>query len=131
MLDGDDCRHAVAHVRAGKIGVLILQDAKLSRIGINNSRKHRLKTGDVCSALRVENIITEAQNILMKFVRVLERRLGGNALSLSLKIHDIMQNFRALVEILHKPLDAFRLVVDDMLGLLPSPVLIDDRKLRV
>ena len=85
----------------------------------------------MCSALRVENIITEAQNILMKFVRVLERRLDGNALSLPLKIHDIMQNFRVLVEILHKPLDAFRLVVDDMLGLLPSPVLIDDRKLRV
>ena len=67
----------------------------------------------------------------MKFVRVLERRLDGNPLGLSLKIHDIMQNFRALVEILHKALDTFRLVVDDTLGLLPSPVLIDDRKLRV
>ena len=85
----------------------------------------------MCSALGVKNIITEAEDILMKLVRVLERRLDRDPFRLSLEIHNIVQHFVILIEIAHKAFDSLRFMVNDMLRLLAPAVLIDDRQFRI
>ena len=47
----------------------------------------------MCSALRVVDIVTEAQNIFMELVRILERDLHANAFALTAEVDHIMDRF--------------------------------------
>ena len=66
MLDGNNGRHAVSHVGSCKVRVLFLQDSQLPGIIIYDRGEAGLETCQMGSALRIVNIITEAQHILMK-----------------------------------------------------------------
>ena len=67
----------------------------------------------------------------MKFVRILECRFHRNPFGLSLKIYDIVQHFRVLIQILDKTADPLFLMVDNMLHFLASAILINNREHRV
>ena len=119
VLDGNNRRHTVPDVRAGKIGVFLFQNAEFPGVIIHHHGKLRLEAGDVCAALGIIDVIAEAQNVFLKFPDVLEGHLHGDIFRFPLEIDRIMQYFPVPVQIPHKPDNPFRLMKN---GRLVSPI---------
>ena len=62
MFNGNHSRHTVSDIRTGEIVVFFLEDTQLSRVGVHQRRKCRLKTGEVGSALSIVDVVAEAQD---------------------------------------------------------------------
>ena len=131
MLDGNDCRHAVSHIRSGEIQILFLQDAQLSRVGVDDIGEHGLKAGQMGASLRVIDIVAEAQHIFMKFIHVLKSDFHGNAFALAGKINDVAHRLSGLVQIPDKAHDSLRLVIFDHLRLILSLIRENNGERRV
>ncbi len=131
MLDGNDRRHAVSHVRSCKIHVLFLQNIQFPGIAVDDRRKLGLKACQMGAPLRVVDIIAKAQHIFMEFVDILESALHDDAFILPFKIDDVRHRLAGLIDILDKADDALRLVVLHHLGFLFASVLKMDGQLRI
>ena len=84
----------------------------------------------MCTTLGIKNIITESQDILMKFIRVLECGFHGNAFRFPFKVDDVMKHFRIFIQIPDKTTDSIFLMIYDMFDFLATAVLINDRKFQ-
>ncbi len=122
MLDGHDSCHAVAHICACKIDVLLLQDVEFARVVVDDCREHRLEPGQVRAALRIVYVVAEAEHVLVKFIDILKRALDSDVLADTRKVDNVMQCFLIFVQILDITDDALRLRVGDRLRLLPAQV---------
>ena len=76
MLDGNHRRHAVPYISTVKIGILILQDAKLPGIRVHYLGELGLKPGYVCTALGIIDAVTKAQHFFMKLINILKGNLN-------------------------------------------------------
>ena len=131
MLDGNNRSHTVTHISSSEICIFFLQNSKLAGILIHHRCKNGLKTGDVCTALCIVNIVTEAKYIFMEFICILESSFHRNAFALTLEINHIMQYFCLFVQITDKSDNSFFLMINDMFRLLAAQILINDRQLRI
>ena len=131
MFDGHDGCHAVAHVGACEIDVLLLQDIEFTRVVVDDRREHRLESGQVRAALRVVYVVAEAKHVFVKFIDVLERAFHGDILADTCKIYDIVQCFFIFIQILDISDDPLRLRVGDDLRLLAAQVRENDREFRI
>ena len=131
MLDRYDRCHTVSDIGSGKVGVFFLQDSQFSRILVDDRCKYCLKSGNMRSAFCIVDIITKSEDIFMKFVCILERSFYFNAFTFSLEIDHIMNRLDIFIEIPDKTDDSLRFMILDMLDLLSSLILINDRQLRI
>ena len=120
MLDGNHRRHAVSHIRSGEIRILFLQNVQLSRVGVDDARKHGLEAGQMGSAFCVIDIVAEAQHVFVKFIHVLEGALHRNSFALPGKIDHIAHRLPGFVQVADEAHDSLRLVIFDHLRLLFS-----------
>ena len=90
VLDRNNGGHTITDVGSGEIGVFFLQHADFPCVLVHHRSKRRLKPGQMCAALRIVYIVTEAKDILMEFVDVLENCFYFDSLGLALKIHRVM-----------------------------------------
>ena len=90
QLDTDDGNDTLAGIGAGKILVLIFQDAFSAAVLVQHTGQGQLKAFLVGAALRRMHVIgkTEQQFIIAVIV-ILQSHLGHGALALALHIHDL------------------------------------------
>lgn len=131
MFDGNNCCHSISDIRSCKIRILVLDDTDLSRITVHDSRKSCLKSCQVCTALCIVDVITEAQNILAEITGVLESHLYLDAVCLSLKVDRLMKCLRTVVQITDVSDDPLRLMVFQFLRLRTAQILEIDRQGRI
>ena len=101
MTDADDRRHAVPGIRTGKVLILLLQDAQLSGIGIDQLGKTVLEAGNMRTAFTVENIVAEAEDILLKRFVELNADIRFDAFGASGEFDDLADRLLAFVQLLH------------------------------
>ena len=97
MFDRDDRRHSVPDIRAGEIRILFLQDAELPGVLVHHRRKRGLESGQMRPALGVIDIVAEAEDILMEFIDILERRFHFDPVCGPFKIDRIVQRIFLLI----------------------------------
>ncbi len=131
MLDGYHCSHAVSDICPGKIRIFFLQDPQLSRIGIDNRSKCRLKSGQMSASLCIVYIIAKTQHVLMELCRILKCGFYGNPFIFSVKIYHVADGIKIPVQILYKADDSFFLMVLYMLRFFSPSILVDNRQIRI
>ena len=131
MLDGYNRRHAVSHIRSGKIRVLFFQNSEFTGVLIHNRRKGCLKTCKMSAALRIVDIVAEAKYIFMELVDILEYRFHLDAFRLSFIVNRFMQRFFFTVQVPDKSRDSFRLMINNCFRRFLSPVFKTNRQLRI
>ena len=99
MLDRHNRSHTVTDICTSKVCILLLQDAKFSRILIHDCRKCSLESSQVCTPFRVVNIVTEAEYIFMELIYILNNSLHFNAFRLPFKVNRFMNDFVLLIQI--------------------------------
>ena len=102
MFDGYNSCHTISNICTGKINILILKNSKLSRIIINNCRKHSLKPCYVGTALLCINVVTEAKYVLLKFIDILKSHFNNNIIGAALKGYYLMNRLFILIKVLYK-----------------------------
>ena len=115
MFDGYDCSHSISDICSGKVRIFIFQNSKFSCILVDHGRKCRFKSGQMHSAFTVVNIITEAKNVFMELIDILECHFHFNSVRSSFKINRLMDLLFLSIQILDKSDDSFRFVVGDLL----------------
>ena len=110
MLNCNNCSHTISYIKTSKVRILILQDAKLSRILVNNHCKLGLKACNMCSPLLSVYVITETKNIFLKFINKLECDFNLNVFLFLLKVDDIAYGLFSIVKIFDICLKSVRLM---------------------
>ena len=131
MLDRHDSRHAVSDISAGKIGVFLFKDSQLSCILVHNCSKCRLKPGQMRTAFRIINIVTESEYIFMKFIYILKCHFNFYTIRGTFEINRIMEHLFLFIKIPDKSDDSFRLMIFDMLRHFQTLVVKNNLKLRI
>ena len=132
MLDGYHRCHTISNIRSGKVHIFFFQDTNFSGIGIHDTGKCRLETGQMGTALCIVNIVTKAQHILMELIHILDGTFHGNAITFSLEIHRfLIYQFFVLIQILHKSQNAIRFMEFFMIRFCLSSVFKDDGQRRI
>ena len=102
MFDGDDRRHTVSDVRACEVRILLLQDPQFPGILVNDCGKGSLEPGQMGSAFRVIDIVTESQDIFMEFIDILERHFHFDAIGLAFEIYGFVDGFLLGIEVFYE-----------------------------
>ena len=131
MLDGHNGRHTVADVRPGKVCILLLQNAKFSGILVHHCSKGCLKSSQMSTALCIVDIITEAKNILMKFIDILKCRLNLNSFRSSLIVNRFMNRLFLVIQFLNKSQNPFWFMIFNPFRLVPPLILKKNCKFRI
>ena len=131
VLHRHNCSHAVADIRACKVGVLFLQHADLTGIGVHHCRKCGLKAGKVSTSLRIIDVIAEAEDIFTEFIGELEGCLHLDPLRLAFQADGIMKGFRLFIQISDISHNPVRFMVFFCLRNFSPPVLKQDGKFRI
>ena len=131
MFDGDNGCHTISDICSCKVGIFIFQYTDLTCVSVHYGCKGCLKTGQMCSAFCIVDIVTESKDVLTKFIGKLKSYLHLDSVCLSFKVNRIMKWLRVLIEVTDKSYDSLRLMVLDIFDRIPSPVLKMDRKFRV
>ena len=131
MLHRHNRSHAVADIRACKVGVLLFQHADLPGIGVHHRRKCGLKACKVSASLRIIDVVAEAEDIFPEFIGELEGRLHLDPLRLAFQADGIMKGFRLFIQVSDISHDTVRFMVFFCFRNLSPPVLKQDGKLRI
>ena len=131
MLDGDDRCHAVADIGTGKIAVLLLQAAQLAGVAVQDLGKCGLETCQVGAALRIIDIVAEAQDIFVILVDILEGAFHCDPFRFSLEGDNVRDRFLGFIHLADETDDAVGFMEGLCLRGLRPPVLIDDGQGRV
>ena len=131
MLDGNDSRHSVSDISAGKICILFLEDTDLAGIIIDHLSEDGLKPCKMRSAFRIINIVAESQDVFVELIDKLKRGFYRDLITHSLEIDNVRDSFLGLIERTDKTDDPVGFMEHDLFsGLLPS-VRIFYREFRV
>ena len=130
-LDGDDRRHTVTGIRTGEVRILLLQDPELACVAVDELRELRLEAHDMRATLLGEDIITEAEDVLLEIITELDTALEGRPLALPAEVDLRGHRLAVLIELLYEGDDTLRLMVFDRLRQLSTLIRIVDRQLRV
>ena len=130
-LDGDDCGHTITGIRTGEVRILLLQDPELACVAVDELRELRLEAHDMRAPLLGEDVITEAEDVLLEIITELDTALEGRSLALPAEVDLRGHRLAVLIELLYEGDDALRLMVFDRLWQLSTLIRIVDRQLRV
>ena len=131
MFDRDNRSHSVPDIRAGEICILFLQDAKFPGILVHYRRKCGLESGQMRAAFGIIDIVAEAEDVLVEFIDILERRFHFDPVCRAFKIDRLVQRIFLLIQISDKSQNPIRLMVLDMLRLFQALIVKNDLQLRI
>ena len=131
MLDRDNSRHPVPDVRAGKIGILVLQNSKLPCVLVHHCRKGGLKACQMSSSFCIIDIVAESKNVFVELIDILENRLHLDALGLSFEVDRVVNRLALGIQILDKPDQSIRLMVGNLLFRFFSLICKMNRQFRI
>ena len=83
------------------------------------------------TALGIVNIVTEAQNILMKLIDILECTFHDDVVTGSFERNDFMNRIASFINIFDKTYESARFMEFDLLGRIHSSVFKYNRQIRV
>ena len=88
-LDADNRGQAFAHVLAGEVRVLLLEDSRLARVTIEHVGQRGTETGQVAATSMVWIVLANAQDVFDEGVVVLESDLDLRALDLAVDVERV------------------------------------------
>ena len=119
-LGRDDGREALAHVLAGEVLVLLLEQALLARVAVERARQRGAEARQVRAALVRVDVVGEREDGLLVGAVPLHRDLDRALVGLALEEDDLLlDRLLALVEVADEVLDA-ALVAGTRRGCRPS-----------
>ena len=125
QLGRDDRGQALAHVLAGEVVLLLLEQALLARVAVERARQGGAKARQVRAALVGVDVVGERVDRLLVGGVPLHRHLDGALLALTVEEHDLLlHRVLVLVEVRDEVADP-ALVAE--LGLLALGALVDQR----
>ena len=131
MFDRYNRCHTITDISTGKIRIFILKNTDFSGVSIHYCRKCGLKSGQMCTAFCIINIVAEAQHVLAEFVGKLKCYFYLDTFSLAFQINRIMQNLCTMIQIFDKSNDSIRLMIGDIFYFRASFIFKMNRQLRV
>ena len=106
-LGGDDGGQPLAHVLAGEVVVLLLEQALLARVLVERARQRRAEARQVRAALVRVDVVGEREDRLLVGGVPLHRDLDGALVALALEVDDLLADrLLVLVEVADEVLDA-------------------------
>ena len=125
QLGRDDRREPLAHVLAGEVLVLLLEQALLARVAVERARQRAAEAREVRAALVGVDVVGEREDGLLVGAVPLHRDLDGALVGLALEEDDLLvDRLLVLVEVADEVLDA-ALVVE--LGPVAARALVGQR----
>ena len=105
QLHADDGRQALAHVVAGQVGVVVLEDAGPAGPVVQRARQGRAEARDVAAAVGRVDVVGEREDVLGVRVVVLERDLDGRGAFLALDVdRAAVEGLLVAVQVAHERL---------------------------
>ena len=83
QLDRDDRGQPLAHVLAGEVDLLALQDARLVGIIVERAGQRRAEGGEVSAAVALRDVVGEAEDVLVIAVVPLQRDIDADLVALA------------------------------------------------
>ena len=131
MFDGDNCGHSITDVCTCEVRIFIFQNADFSGVGVHYCSEGSFKSGQMCAAFCIVNVVTEAEHILTEFVGKLKCHFYLNSICFSFQINRIVKYFCTVVQVFDKSDDSVRFMVSDIFCLCTSAILEMDGKIRI